>query len=443
MLFDGVFMTKNSQLVVRKANSLIEALFDANTQQKRLIVMAAAQVRRGDEIGKTYSFSLFELKKLAKIENKNFYTEMEEVIETITDIKIDICTNPNLVGEEVRWFSYKGYDPIKKIVTFRMDKYVQEIMLDIKEAFTTYLATNALALNKGTYISLYELLKSYEYKAQNGKFYREFEIDHLTKVLGVNTETYKRFQDVRRFFFEPAIKAINKCTDIHISEIEYIKTGRSYTDVVFRCEQSDQTRMVIENKTIDDEPELENEKQELIAAESTLEYEEVASPIIDKLVKVGVSESTAKKWLEKFGENRIKQNLAYSLAKQKEGKVKNSLTGYIAKAIEEDWGKSWEDVSSKVIDAKRKAETDEKRKEREAEEKSKRDREERERVFAIFEKQPESMQDVILDLVELKNEDTPSLLAVLRKDRAKGNLKLLQVKSASKFKEAMQENGLI
>ena len=114
MLFDGVFMTKNSQLVVRKANSLIEALFDANTQQKRLIVMAAAQVRRGDEIGKTYSFSLYELKKLAKIENKNFYTEMEEVIETITDIKIDICTNPNLVGEEVRWFSYKGYDPIKK-----------------------------------------------------------------------------------------------------------------------------------------------------------------------------------------------------------------------------------------------------------------------------------------------------------------------------------------
>ena len=126
-------------------------------------------VRRGDEIGKTYSFSLYELKRLAKIKNESFYSEMEEVIETITNIKIDICTNPNLVGEEVRWFSYKGYDPIDKIVTFRMDKYVQEIMLDVQEAFTTYLATNALSLNKGTYISLYELLKSYEYKSIDGK----------------------------------------------------------------------------------------------------------------------------------------------------------------------------------------------------------------------------------------------------------------------------------
>ena len=439
MQFEGVFMTKDSQLVVRKANSLIEALFEANTQQKRLIVMAAAQVRRGDEIGKTYSFSLYELKRLAKIKNESFYSEMEEVIETITNIKIDICTNPNLVGEEVRWFSYKGYDPIDKIVTFRMDKYVQEIMLDVQEAFTTYLATNALSLNKGTYISLYELLKSYEYKSIDGKFYREFEIDHLAKVLGINTETYKRFQDLRRFFFEPAVKAINKCTDINIYHVKYDKRStRSYKDIVFYCQKSDQTRMTIENPSIDDILELEAK-----ILEPKPEEKKPESKLIDQLVKIGVSENTAKKWLEKFGDSRINRNLGYSIAKQKEGKVKNSLIGYLAKAIEEDWGKGWEGVATKPMDANRKAETEEKRKEREADEKSKRERQERERIFTIFEDQPESMQDVILDLVEMKNVDSPSLLAVLRADRAKGNIKLLQVKSASKFKEAMQENGLI
>lgn len=443
MKLDGVFMTKDSQLVVRKANSLIEALFDANTQQKRLIVMAAAQVRRGDEVGKTYSFSLYELKKLARIKNDSFYSEMEEVIETITDIKIDICTNPNLVGEEVRWFSYKGYDPIKKIVTFRMDKYVQEIMLDVQEAFTTYLATNALALNKGTYISLYELLKSYEYKSVDGKFYREFEIDHLVKVLGVNTETYSKFYDLKRFFFEPAMKAINKCTDINIYLVKYDKRNtRSYHDVIFYCEKSDQTRMVIENTPVPIEniPNVKETKSEIetIAGEKRPE-----SFTIDRLIVAGVSATTAKKWIEKFGENRITQNLAYSLAKQKEGKVKTSFTGYLAKSIEGNWGEGFESVVKKSVDPQRKSEAEELKKEREADEKSRREREERERIFSVFEAQPESMQDVILDLVELKNEDSPSLLAVLRKDRAKGNIKLLQVKSASKFKEAMQENGLI
>jgi predicted CopG family antitoxin len=63
--------------------------------------------------------------------------------------------------------------------------------------------------------------------------------------------------------------------------------------------------------------------------------------------------------------------------------------------------------------------------------------------YACFEAQSESMQDVILDLVEMKSEDNSSLLLALRKDRKTGNLKIFQIKSASKFKEAMQENGLI
>lgn len=440
MGFDGIFMTKDNQIVVRKANSLIEALFDANTQQKRLIVMAAAQVRRGDEVGRTYSFSLHELKKLARIKNESFYSEMEEVIHTITSIKIDICTNPNLVGEEVRWFSYKGYDPKTKIVTFRMDKYVQEIMLDVQEAFTTYLATNALALNKGTYISLYELLKSYEYKAKNGKFYREFEINHLAKVLGVNTETYSKFYDLKRFFFEPAIKAINNCTDIKISNVEYIKTGRSYTDVIFHCEKSGQTTIAIENLSTDDVATREP------TAPTKPEEQKIDLSIMDRLITAGISINTAKKWLDKFGDKRIKQNLAYSLAKQKEGKVKTNFVGYLAKAIEGNWGEGFEDVTKKTLDPQRKAELEAYKKEQEAEAKREKDIEEKARIFALFEAQSESLQDVILDAVEDKVEsavNAPLFIKAIKDERKKGKIKSLLMKTSTQFMEAMRENGLI
>ena len=131
------------------------------------------------------------------------------------------------------------------------------------------------------------------------------------------------------------------------------------------------------------------------------------------------------------------------MAKQKEGKVKTSFTGYLAKSIEGNWGEGFEDVVKKSIDPQRKAESEAYRKEQEAEENRKRVAEEKARIFAIFESQSESMQDVILDAVESKNEQNKALLDNLRGHRAKGNFKTYQTKSSEKFKEAMQENGLV
>ena len=82
----------------------------------------------------------------------------------------------------------------------------------------------------------------------------------------------------------------------------------------------------------------------------------------------------------------------------------------------------------------------------EAEEKSKREREEMNRIFEVFQGQSESMQDVILDMVESKIEATvqvPAFINEIKKHRKSGEIKLFQGKTKSKFKEAMQENGLI
>ena len=441
MNLDGVFMSHDGENlpVVRKSNLLVESICKATTNEKRVIIMGASKVQKNDPIGKTYSFHLSEIRKWSGIQNKRFYKDLEEAIVGVK--RRDLWLKNEANGFELTsWFSWVKYDEDTKIVEFRFDESVHPYLVDLGSKFITYVVSNALALSKASYITIFELLKSYEYKGKgnNGKFYRNIELDYLCEILSLADTGYTRFQDIRRFIIEPAIKAINECTDINIYKIEYIKSGRSYKSIYFYCQSSEQVRMAIENPSVDDILELEPKILEPKPDERKTE-----SKLIDQLITVGVSVSTSKKWLEKFGDSRINRNLGYSIAKQKEGKVKNSLIGYLAKAIEEDWGKGWEGVATKPMDANRKAETDEKRKEREADEKSKRERQERERIFTIFEDQPESMQDVILDLVELKNVDSPSLLAVLKADRAKGNIKLLQVKSASKFKEAMQENGLI
>jgi hypothetical protein len=238
---------------------------------------------------------------------------------------------------------------------------------------------------------------------------------------------YKLFADFRRYVIEPAIKEIDTFSDLKIIRVDYIKIGRAVGEIRITAEPKTQKQLAI------------TEEQK----EPTPEENKTESPIIDKLLTVGVSATTAKKWLDKFGEDCIKQNLSYSLAKQKEGKVKNSFTGYLAKAIEGNWGEGFEDIAKKTIDPQRKAELEAYKKEREEEEKRKRIAEEKARIFAIFESQSESMQDVILDAVESKNEQNKALVDNLRGHRAKGNFKTYQTKSSEKFKEAMQENGLI
>ena len=142
----------------------------------------------------------------------------------------------------------------------------------------------------------------------------------------------------------------------------------------------------------------------------------------------------------------MERNLAYVLAEKKAGKVKTSLIGYISVAIEGDIANGWTDEQEKAIDTKRKIEAEERKKEREADEKSKREREEMNSIFKVFQGQSESMQDVILDMVESDVEATvqvPAFINEIKTLRKKGEIKLFQARTKNKFKEAMQENGLI
>jgi transposase len=217
---------------------------------------------------------------------------------------------------------------------------------------------------------------------------------------------------------------------LKVIRVDYIKIGRAVGEIRITAEPKTQKQLVI----------IE-EPKEPIPEENKIE-----SPIIDKLLTVGVSVTTAKKWLDKFGEDCIKQNLSYSLAKQKEGKVKTNFVGYLAKAIEGNWGEGFEDVTKKTLDPQRKAELEAYKKEQEAEAKREKDIEEKARIFALFEAQSESLQDVILDAVEDKVEsavNAPLFIKAIKDERKKGKIKSLLMKTSTQFMEAMRENGLI
>jgi hypothetical protein len=90
-----------------------------------------------------------------------------------------------------------------------------------------------------------------------------------------------------------------------------------------------------------------------------------AHPIIERLTSLGYGVETAQRDLKKYGVKRLERNIAYTLAKQQEGVVKD-IPAYLNMAIKEDMGGGWEVVKTKAAEEKTQQEANLKQREEQA-----------------------------------------------------------------------------
>jgi plasmid replication initiation protein len=428
----SIYQAPNGQELelVRKGNKLIEAKYDLTVNQQRILLNMLELIQPYDEEFKTYTISIADLAKKHGLEtNKKIYTQFQQALDGLVGyiLKIPTEDKKNLT---VAWLSSALYREGEGLAEVQFSPHLHPYLLQLKYHYTEYPAVAVSGFKSSYSFRFYEWLQSVRYRGGGGQFYRVFTVAELREKMDIGKTEYKLFADFKRRIIEPALKEIDTFSDLKVIRVDYIKIGRAVGEIRITAEPKTQKQLVI----------IE-EPKEPIPKENKIE-----SPIIDKFLTVGVSVTTAKKWLDKFGEDCIKQNLSYSLAKQKEGKVKTNFVGYLAKAIEGNWGEGFEDVTKKTLDPQRKAELEAYKKEQEAEAKREKDIEEKARIFALFEAQSESLQDVILDAVEDKVEsavNAPLFIKAIKDERKKGKIKSLLMKTSTQFMEAMRENGLI
>lgn len=180
-------------------------------------------------------------------------------------------------------------------------------------------------------IRLFELLKR-EYKA-NGKtrrFSRSFEYEELREKMGIEKNEYGLFAHFRTRVIEPATSEINRFSSLNVVQVDYGKTGRKVTRIVFHYEPQKQVPIVLE----DTSPVVEEQTQNQ------------APEDVRDLVAMGINEATAYRWRKKYGVERIERNIKYTREMEKDGKIKN-ISGYLARAIADDMGSGWEDGHKK------------------------------------------------------------------------------------------------
>jgi hypothetical protein len=118
--------------------------------------------------------------------------------------------------------------------------------------------------------------------------------------------------------------------------------------------------------------------------------------------------------VNKYGIQRIEKGIAYTLAKQQAGEVKN-FPNYLSKAIENDWGGAWEQA---VIDGKSKVEKQqqaEKEKEALAEKKRREQKEKYSKILqSFYDLEEETKEEVEIEFSAFLQEENKQLLKYYR-----------------------------
>lgn len=142
-----------------------------------------------------------------------------------------------------------------------------------------------------------------------------WDVDVFRKLMAVDKlSSYKAFKALNRNVIQPAMKEVNKLSNIHV-DLETRMKGRSVMGLRFTIKPNPQLSLI--------EMEEEDEISETRAYKS--------------LIREGISKTLARAWVIEHGEEYILGKLEFANDQVVGGKIKSSKTGFLKSAIEQDF----------------------------------------------------------------------------------------------------------
>jgi plasmid replication initiation protein len=375
--FDSINPETINNANIIKHNDLIEAKYQIqNLQEQRLILMLLSQIKKDDEDFKRYRITVADFAEILGLKGKDIYSELDRATTALLSRVIAIRNGKSFL--KMSWLSSAKYIHGSGFVELAFDPDLKPYLLQLKSHFTQYKIEIVLHFKSIYSIRLYELLKKEAFKEKSGQFSVYFEYEDLRDKFGIGKKEYLTFNNFKQKTIEPATREISDKTDLIIADVKYGKTGRKITNITFfvgvRSEQDTKLRQA--NLRIDDiKPENESENH----------------AVIDTLVSLGFSFEIAKAYKTKHGVKKIERNIAYTLAKKQEGKVKD-IPAYLNMAIENDYGGAWDIENQKREEKKKEILAIETAKKAEEEKKKKAVEEQYKKVLDCFYALPGGLQ---------------------------------------------------
>ncbi len=221
--------------VVVKDNALINASYNLETTEQRLIMLAITTARAMGEkvtIDSKLEIHANSYAQLYDVSMDAAYKALKEAVHNLFNRQFSYTQTHKKTGKvgvvKSRWVSRIFYvDDLGLLeITFAPD--VVPLITELEQNFTSYQIKQIATLTSKYAIRLYELLIAWRSTGKTPLIpLREFRMR-----LGVEENEYLAMSDFKRRVLDPAIKQINEKTDI-IAQYEQHKNGRSISGFSF------------------------------------------------------------------------------------------------------------------------------------------------------------------------------------------------------------------
>ncbi|HEC0041335.1 TPA: replication initiation protein [Acinetobacter baumannii] len=226
-----------NELVV-KDNALINASYNLEVTEQRLILLAILNAREtGNGITSDSKLEIHAKDYASRfdISNDGAYKALKNAVLNLFDRQFSFKEQDkkgNVGTVKSRWVSRIKYidDSATLEITFAPD--VVPLITRLEQHFTSYQLKQVSQLTSKYAIRLYELLIAWR---EVGKTPR-IELEDFRSKIGVDDTEYTAMNDFKKRVLEPAIKQINKYTDI-TATYEQHKKGRLISAFSFSFKQ--------------------------------------------------------------------------------------------------------------------------------------------------------------------------------------------------------------
>lgn len=234
--------------LVVKDNALINASYNLDLVEQRLVLLAIIQARetgKGINANDALTIHASSYIKNFDVEKHTAYAVLKDACKVLFDRRFtyqSMTTKGNVKTTHSRWVSEISYVDNEATVSLIFSPAVVPLITRLEERFTTYELKQVSQLTSRYATRLYELLISWR---STGKT-PIFEVDTFRQQLGVAADEYTRSDNFKRRVLEVAISQINTFTDITV-QWEQHKTGRSISGYSFTFKTKAPSKIIENN----------------------------------------------------------------------------------------------------------------------------------------------------------------------------------------------------
>jgi plasmid replication initiation protein len=266
-----------------------------------------------DEDFKPHKLRIIDFSNMVGVKAENQYKELRSITKRLMQRAMEIYEPEKKEHIQVSWLSSARYQHTKGCVILKFDPELKPYLLQLKSHFTRIKISDVLELKSIYSIRIFELLLQY---VHIGK--RRVSIDDLKLYCGVEQKEYGFYADFKRFAIERAKREVNSKTGYEINYTE-IKKSRK----VIALEWTIKKRTHFEK--------LQEDKAQIIQKEIRS-----SNAITEEIIEYGFSRVTAKKFLQKYSEDVIKNALKAVNLQIERNNVKNPKA-MLRVAMQEGW----------------------------------------------------------------------------------------------------------